>query len=98
MTINLAPHALATSLVLRNATSLNNSTTITQSDDGSLSIVRNWPRFSSGEELLWSVLAWLNGATYCPSMPDLERGLDAENLAAAVFAMTAPVRVVEVVS
>ena len=46
-----------------------------------------WPTLSSGEELLWSVLAWLNGQGECPERWELEAGLDAANTAAALAAI-----------
>ena len=51
-------------------------TTIDSDDAGRVVIVRNWPRLSSGEELLWRVLGWLQGADDLPSDDDLRAGLD----------------------
>lgn len=95
MTINLIPAALGTSLIFRKNSALANCTRIEQAEDGSLTVVRSWPRLSSGEEMLWAVLDFVNGAMWCPSLPDLKAGLDSSNFAAAKAAIEAPLFNVE---
>ena len=74
--IRINPGNLSDALDLRNATSLGGCTTIDSDAAGRVVIARNWPRLSSGEELLWRVLAWLQGADDLPSDDDLRAGLD----------------------
>ncbi|WP_292605910.1 hypothetical protein [Nocardioides sp. REDSEA-S30_B4] len=63
---------------LRRLTALADCTTITVSG-GRATLARNWPRLSSGEELLWSVAAWLNGHADLPPIDTLRDGLDRSN-------------------
>jgi hypothetical protein len=81
--IYLAPGQVADSLDLRERTALADCTHLDVDDDG-LHVARNWPRLSSGEELLWQVLAWLNGQADRPDEADLRAGLDVGNLNAVL--------------
>lgn len=85
--ITLTPGMFAPSLRLWNDSALKDCTSVL----GDLDVVveRNWPTLSSGEELLWSLLAWLNGQGQRPSDAALAAGLDAPNVAAAQVAIWA---------
>lgn len=61
---------------LRNRTALLGCTSV----DGD-AFVKAWPRLSSGEELLWAVLGWLNGVCDLPTSDTLRAGLDGGNFA-----------------
>lgn len=80
-TIHLRADRVTASVVLHAATALYDCSALELTSAGS-QITRAWPRLSTGEELLWSVLAWLNGQGELPSMDDLAAGLDADNLTA----------------
>jgi len=87
-TIRITPGQAAASLDLRANSALANCTTV-DADDAGLFIARNWPGLSTGEELLWRVLAWINGASDLPDHDDLATRLDAGNLAAVDRALVA---------
>lgn len=72
---------------LRNNTALLYCTRI----EGGERIVKEWPRLSSGEEVLWSVLGWLNGVCDLPDAETLAACLDTANLA-VVTAVVAEAR------
>lgn len=80
-TVALRRDRVPASLIFHAASGLYDCTTIEYGSDGP-SIVKNWPRLSSGEQLLWRVLAWLNDAGDLPSADELRDGLDADNYAA----------------
>jgi hypothetical protein len=52
-------------------------------------MARRWPSLSTGEELLWSVMSWLNGQGDLPDRDTLAARLDEGNYAAAVAAIRA---------
>lgn len=80
--IPIAPGQLAVTLDLRGSTSLRSCTHLdADPDTGQPVLVRNFPRLSSGEELLWSITAWLSGQRDLPPLADLEAGLDAAHWA-----------------
>lgn len=85
-TIRISPGQASDSLALRHASALGFCTDM-DADDAGLFIARRWPSLSSGEELLWRVLAWLNGAANLPEMDELVAGLDGTNLVAALAAI-----------
>jgi hypothetical protein len=85
-TIRITPGQLSDSLALRNNSALGFCTDL-DGDDAGMFITRRWPNLSSGEELLWRVLAWLNGASNLPTRDDLAAGLDTGNLTAALSAI-----------
>jgi len=80
------PGAVTTSLHLRSTSALFRCTNVDH-DGSSIVVTRRWQRLSSGEEMLWQVLAWLNGDPSLPADPDLKAGLDEENYAAAAAAI-----------
>ena len=63
---------------LRRLTALADCTTLTISS-GRGTLTRNWSRLSAGEELLWTVAAWLNGHADLPPIDTLRDGLDRSN-------------------
>lgn len=79
--IAVRPGNLTAALELRSATPLRACTDLAYTDAG-VSIVRNWPRLSSGEELVWEVLGYLNGANPLPAADVLTTGLDTPTLSA----------------
>lgn len=87
-TIRIAPGQFADSATLIRSSALDGCTVI-DGDDAGIFIARNWPTLSSGEELLWSLLSWLNGVGEQPSVVDLANGLDSTNLLAAMDAVDA---------
>jgi len=84
--IRISPGQAGESLTLRANSALALCTTV-DADDWGLFIARKWPALSTGEELLWRVLAWLNGASDLPSRDDLAAGLDSSNATAALVAI-----------
>ncbi|MCW2496367.1 hypothetical protein [Jatrophihabitans sp.] len=86
-TIRITPGQASDTLALRSSSALAGCTDV-DGDDAGLFITRLYPRLSSGEELLWRVLAWINGASGLPSYDDLYAGLDHINYRAAVAAIT----------
>lgn len=92
-TIRIAPGQFADSLNLIRGSALDGCTTI-DGDDAGIFIARRWPSFSTGEELLWSLLSWLNGVGEMPSVVDLANGLDSTNLLAAMDARDAGLGVI----
>lgn len=87
--ITLVPGQYTPSSVLRRDSALAGCTKIDVNGEGRVYIARNWPTLSRGEELLWSLLAWLNGDGPRPDLDDLRAGLDADNYAAARAAVGA---------
>ena len=87
--IHLAPGQVVHSLTLRTSSALLHCTNVKSDSSASPYIVALWPRLSSGESLLWRVLAWLNGDGGLPSDEDLAAGLDLANLVAARAAVRA---------
>lgn len=85
-TVTIAPGQVGVTLDLLNESALSSCAGFGDVN-GAPAIVANWPSLSSGETLLWQVLAWLNGAHDCPSRADLEAGLDPRNLRAALHAV-----------
>lgn len=85
--IRIAPGQLSDCLTLRASSALEGCTEV-DGDDAGVFIARRWPSLSSGEELLWQVLAWLNGASERPTEMDLRAGLDDTNYAAAMAAVS----------
>jgi hypothetical protein len=83
LVIRVQPGQLAESMDLRRTTALAECTNIDVDDDG-VFVARNWPRLSSGEEVLWTVLAWLNGQADRPDEADLRAALDVPNLNAVL--------------
>ena len=80
-TIRISPGQLSAVLDFRATSALAGCTKV-DGDDNGVFIARNWPSLSSGEELLWRVLAWMNGASDLPEPDDLIAGLDTVNLLA----------------
>lgn len=80
--IHINPGNLSAALDLRNRTPLAHCTRLDSNESGGIYVERNWPSLSSGEELVWSVLGWLNGQDERPSMDDLRGGLDGATYAA----------------
>lgn len=80
-TIRIVPGQVADSLALRNDSALAYCTEVDGDHEGVL-IRAKWPTLSTGEQLLWRVLGWLNGADDLPPESDLRAGLDVRNLAA----------------
>lgn len=87
-TIRILPGQLSDSLALRSSSALADCTSI-DSDNAGVFIAAKWPSLSTGEALLWLVLAWLNGGTDLPTAADLRAGLDAGNYKAAAAAISA---------
>lgn len=87
-TIRISAGQLSDSLALRAASALESCTEVDGDEEG-VFIARRWPSLSTGEELLWQVLAWFNGVGEVPSEADLRAGLDAENFAIAMRAYAA---------
>lgn len=87
-TIRITPGQFTDSAALIHATALEDCTRI-DGDDAGIFVERNWPTLSSGEELLWALLSWLNGVGEQPSVADLADGLDTVNLLAAMDAVDA---------
>lgn len=85
-TIRILPGQASDTLALRNHSALGFCTDL-DGDDAGLFITRRYPSLSSGEELLWRVMAWLNGADDLPSRDDLAAGLDTANYTAALAAI-----------
>lgn len=85
-TVRLNPGMVLTSLHLRSGSALDGCTRI-DNEGGYVTIVRNWPNLSSGEELVWRVLSYCNGGNDLPSWDDLRAGLDAINLHACEAAL-----------
>lgn len=89
-TIRAIPGQLTDGLALWSGTALYGCVTV-EGDDAGPYFQLKWPGLSSGERLLWRVLAYLNGANDCPTDADLRAGLDDLNYAAvvAVFGISA---------
>ena len=87
--INISPGQLSVSLELRTLSALDFCTEVDGDGNGNLFIRRLWPSLSTGEELLWRVLAWLNGQGECPTRSELDAGLDAVNVGVALAAIDA---------
>lgn len=85
--IVLNPGQVAVSLELRNNSALEGCTKVDGNASGRVYIARRWPSISTGEELLWGVLAWLNGQAPYPDLVALEAGLDSGSYAAAMTAV-----------
>lgn len=83
----LLPGQVTVSLELRLNSALAYCTAVDGDDSGRVSIGRNWPSLSTGEELLWEVLAWLNGHGTYPDLERLRAHLDDTNLRAAMTAV-----------
>lgn len=81
--IDISPGQLSASLDLRGTSALRSCTRLDSHPDGVVFIARSWPNLSTGEELLWEVLAWLNGQGPTPDLPRLRAGLDQLSYAAA---------------
>ena len=81
--IYLARDRRVASLELRVTTCLRDCT-VSGTDDHGDFIEKAWPVISSGEELVWQVLAWINGRGSLPSVDDLRAGLDEPNLRSVV--------------
>lgn len=69
---------LTNTIDLRRLTALAGCTTLAITS-GRGTLTRNWPRLSAGEELLWTVAAWLNGQADLPPIDTLRDGLDRSN-------------------
>lgn len=82
-TITIQPNQVRTSVVFHAASALYDCTRLELSAGHGIQVHKNWPRLSRGEELLWQVLAWLNGNGDRPTDAELADVLDADNLAAA---------------
>lgn len=80
--VTISPGQASISLDLRNNTALIGCVKVDSDDSGRLIFVKPGYKLSSGEELLWLVLGWLNGHNWLPERDDLVAGLDATNLAA----------------
>lgn len=87
-TLWLSPGQVTVSLELRRTSALEDCTTVDGDGSGRVSIARNWPGLSSGEERLWAVLAYINGHGQRPDMDDLLANLDGPNFEAAYVAVT----------
>lgn len=77
--IVVSPGQLADTLDLIHGTALAGCTTLGD-DEGHVAVIRDWPSLSTGEELLWRLLAWVNGADDRPDWAELEAGLSVDNL------------------
>ena len=78
--ITVLPGQLSSTLALTNGTALRGCTSLDSDDIGRVVVVRKWPGLSSGEELLWRCLDWINGGSDLPAWDDLEAGLSSDNL------------------
>lgn len=87
-TIRIAPGQFADSATLIHGSALEDCTRI-DGDAAGIFVERRWPTLSTGEELLWSLLSWLNGVGEQPTIVALADGLDAANLLAAMDAVDA---------
>lgn len=76
----VSPGQLAATLELRAGTALAGCTTLDSDPEGRVLVARKWSSLSSGEELLWRCLDWLNGGSDLPAWADLVAGLSADNL------------------
>ena len=85
-TIRALPGQLTDSLALWSGSALSGCVTV-EGDDAGPYFQLKWPGISTGERLLWRVLAFLNGDHDCPSDADLRAGLDDLNYQAAVAAL-----------
>lgn len=85
--IHINPGQLSDCLALRANSALESCTDV-DSDAAGIFIARRWSSLSSGEELLWRVLGWLNGKGDVPSDADLRAGLDDRNYDAARAAVS----------
>lgn len=87
-TIRILPGQFADSAQLIHSSALEDCTTIDGDDAGIFVEQADW-KLSTGEELLWSLLSWLNGVGEQPTVADLADGLDPGNLLAAMDAVDA---------
>tara|TARA_R100000655_G_scaffold92848_1_gene134039 strand:+ start:6329 stop:6625 length:297 start_codon:yes stop_codon:yes gene_type:complete len=78
--ITVSAGQMPSTLALINGTALRGCTTLDSDDIGRVIVVRKWPGLSSGEELLWRCLDWVNGGSDLPAWDDLEAGLSSDNL------------------
>lgn len=89
--VRINPGMVLHSIRLRSGSALEYCTHIDNDVDegGYVTIVRNWPGLSTGEELVWRVLAFINGSDRgdLPTWADLRAGLDAINLHACETAL-----------
>lgn len=77
-TIAVKPDLITETVDLRRLTSLRDCTDI-DIKGGRGTLTKRWPRLSRGEDLLWTVAAWLNGHADLPSIDLLRDGLDRAN-------------------
>jgi hypothetical protein len=87
-TIRINPGNLTAAMCLHRDTCLAGSTKI-DNDDAGFFIARNWPGLSSGEELVWACLAWMNGQGDLPDRGSLAATLDFGNLAVVMHYLAA---------
>lgn len=81
-TITIDPAQVRTSVVFHASSALYDCTQLEMASGEGMQVHKKWPRLSRGEELLWQVLAWVNGQGDRPTDADLVEHLDADNLAA----------------
>lgn len=74
--ITVTAGQLTDTLTLLHGTALNGCCELVA--EHPIRIARRWPVLSSGEELLWRVLAWVNGGGDLPSDADLRAGLSSD--------------------
>jgi hypothetical protein len=86
--ITIRPGNLTTALLLRSSTCLALCTDIDSDSTGHVNVVRKWPSLSSGEEVVWSVLAYLNGQGNLPTRETLAAELDTRNYASVLAVLT----------
>ena len=77
---------MTVSLALRSSSALAGCTDLDADGEG-LFFVPRWPTLSSGERVLWRVLAWLNGSSDLPHPDELRAELDSHNYAVAAAAI-----------
>lgn len=87
--VRINPGMVLNSIRLRQDSALLHCTGIQNGDDGHLYLARNWPGLSTGEELVWRVLAFVNGGDRddLPTWADLRAGLDGSNYSACETAL-----------
>lgn len=86
--IRINPGNQSATIELRASTCLAASTRL-DSDAAGMFIARNWPGLSSGEELVWSVIGWLNGQDHMPERATLAATLDKGNYDAVMRVLAA---------
>ena len=81
-TIAIRPAALNATLDLVTTTALVDVTRMDSTEGGVMALSLRWPGISSGEKVLWQVVAWLNSQGPRPDDFTLRADLDDSNYAA----------------